>query len=197
MSAPPSTHLPTVISTPEHLFPDCFTSCCQEFSTLRLTSTPFFHVLCFFSSFIVITQLQKIATNQGNYNALQGRGEKFHASPRCALKNRATFITAESNILACRMMHILFSWLFIVNKTKVSSLGVVRGEVVTAQHSAQVHWVGNNQPSSTMLHPQHSLYPEEDAPPSPGMVGPLSKHIPHCRARALIQHCHRNITFKI
>ena len=99
-----------------------------------------------FSSFIVITQLQKIATNQGNDNALQGRGENVHASPRCALKNRATFIKAEGNILACRMMHIPCSRLFTVNKTKVSSLGVVRGEVVTAQHSGRQR-VGSASPA--------------------------------------------------
>lgn len=43
-----SRHPPGIISTSQPRFPDCFTSCCQEFSTLRLTSTPCFHVLCFF-----------------------------------------------------------------------------------------------------------------------------------------------------
>lgn len=45
---PPSTRCPDIASTPQPRVPDCFTSCCQEFSTLRLTSTPFFQVLCFF-----------------------------------------------------------------------------------------------------------------------------------------------------
>lgn len=39
---------PASVVIPQHLNLYCFTSCCQEFSTLRLTSTPFFHVLCFF-----------------------------------------------------------------------------------------------------------------------------------------------------
>lgn len=47
-----------------HPLPGPFTSCCQECSTFGLTSTPFFHVLCFFPSVRVITQLQKMVTNQ-------------------------------------------------------------------------------------------------------------------------------------
>lgn len=44
------TSAPTTTSSVilQHLNLHCFTSCCQEFSTLRLTSTPFFYVLCFF-----------------------------------------------------------------------------------------------------------------------------------------------------
>lgn len=86
---PPCQHLlpppPGIISTSQHRFPDCFTSCCQEFSTLRLTSTPCFHVLCccffFFSRFTVLTQLQKMATNQVNDLEHCREGEKV--SPPC------------------------------------------------------------------------------------------------------------------
>lgn len=84
-----SRHPPGIISTSQPRFPDCFTSCCQEFSTLRLTSTPCFHVLCFFFQVYSHHTLQKMATNQANDLEHCREGEKVRlATALCDLRYR-------------------------------------------------------------------------------------------------------------
>ena len=75
MSAPP----PTSPQHHQHLtapIPDCFTSCCQEFNTLRLTSTPCFHVLCcFFQVYSHHTAAENGYKSGQWLRALQGVGK--------------------------------------------------------------------------------------------------------------------------
>lgn len=87
---PPCQHLlpppPGIISTSQHRFPDCFTSCCQEFSTLRLTSTPCFHVLCccfffFFQVYSPHTAAENGYKSGEWLRALQGGREGVPALP--------------------------------------------------------------------------------------------------------------------
>lgn len=66
-----------------------------------------------FSSFIVITQLQKMATNQANDSKRCG-GWGAAAMPLPAVRsNIETFIKAISNVSACARMHILLSRLIL------------------------------------------------------------------------------------
>lgn len=81
--APPSSRRPDMASTPQPRVPDCFTSCCQEFSTLRLTSTPFFQVLCFFQVYGHYTAAENVYKSGANFTRRrEGRGLRCPSTRR-------------------------------------------------------------------------------------------------------------------
>lgn len=112
-----------------------------------------------FSSFIVITQLQKMATNQANDSKRCG-GRGAAAMPLRAVRSKIeTFIKATSNVSACAGMHILCSRL-IVKKTSVCSPGVAGREA----GAWRCLWLGDTPVPPKMVGPLHdtSLTAEQE-----------------------------------